>query len=223
MASANMAQEICSHLTRKGLPPTSAWLHGFLSSQRPIPLPALKESAWFKILQTDITKTVQKSPSSVFPLDVANGEIRERRVLSSIPVQVLNIEDTGRSRWSQAEALEAEERGEKTKGREIIRVVPGDYDDSSASQQQSTGPHKLVVQDAQGTSAYAMELLSIQGIDLNIGIGTKLMLKDVTVARGVVLLEPKNVTVLGGKIEDLHNRWKEGRKEALKDAARGST
>jgi RecQ-mediated genome instability protein 1 len=222
MAVVNLAQEIGSHLSRKGLPPTAAWLNSFLSSQRPLPLPALKESAWFKILQTDITKTVQKSPTSIFPVDIANGEIRERRVPGAIPVQILDIEDIGCSRWSQVDALESEERGEKTKGREIIRVVPGE-DDDSVTQQQSTGPHKLILQDAHGTSAYAMEMLSIQGVDLNISIGAKLMLKDVTVARGCLLLEPKNVTLLGGKIEDLHKRWKEGRKEVLKAAARGST
>lgn len=219
-----LAQEISSHLSSKGLPPTAAWLNNFLSGQRPnVPLAALKQSAWFKIQQTDITQSVQKNPASVFPLDIANGEIRERRVAGSVPVQILDIEDIGRSRWSQAESLEAEERGEKTKGREVIRVVPGEDEGNSTPQQQSTGPHKLVVQDTQSTSVYAMELLSIQGLDLNINIGAKLLLKDVTVARGVLLLEPKNVTILGGKIEELHKKWKEGRKEALRTAARGPT
>ena len=227
MAAANPVQEIGAHLANKGLPPTAAWLNSFMSSQRSnVPLPALKQSAWFKISQTDITQSVQRIPSSVLPLDITSGAIRERRIGGSIPVQILDIEDIGRSRWSQAEALEAEERGEKTKGREIIRVVPGEDDDSSTAAQQltsSAGPHKLIVQDTQGTNAYAMELLSIQGLDLNINIGAKLLLKDVTVARGVILLEPKNVTILGGKIEELHKKWKEGRKEALRAAARGDT
>jgi RecQ-mediated genome instability protein 1 len=223
MAAPNLAHEIGSHLASKGLPPTTAWLNSFLSNQRPIPLPALKQSALFKLLQTDITQTVQKSPLTAFPPDISNGETRERRIAGSFPVQILDIEDIGHSRWSQLEALEAEERGEKTKGREIIRVVPGEDDDDTPAQQQSTGPHKLLLQDVQGVSAYAMELLTIQGIDVNINIGAKLLLKDMTVARGVLLLEPKNVTVLGGKIEDLHKRWKEGRKEALRAAAREFT
>jgi RecQ-mediated genome instability protein 1 len=219
-----LSQDIASHLASKGLPPTAAWLNAFLTGQRPnVPLPALKQTAWFKIQQTDITQTINKNSVAALPRDVADGEIQERRIPGSIPVQILDVEDIGRSRWSQAEALEAEERGEKTKGREIIRVVPGEDEDNSAPQQQSTGPHKLIVQDVQGTSAYAMELISIQGLDLNINIGAKMLLKDATVARGVLLLEPKNVTILGGKIEELHKKWKEGRKEALRAAARSAT
>jgi len=64
-----------------------------------------------------------------------------------------------------------------------------------------------------------MELSNVNGIGLAMNIGTKLVLKDVVVARGLLLLEPVNVTVLGGKIEELHKKWKEGRKEALKIAA----
>ena len=102
--------------------------------------------------------------------------------------------------------------------------MPGEDEDTSTPQQQSsTGPHKLIVQDVQGTNAYAMELISIQGLDLSINIGAKLLLKDLAVARGVLLLEPKNVTILGGKIEELHKKWKEGRKEALKASARATS
>jgi RecQ-mediated genome instability protein 1 len=68
-----------------------------------------------------------------------------------------------------------------------------------------------------------MDLISIQGLDLNINIGAKMLLKDFTVARGVILLEPKNFTIIGGKIEELHKKWREGRMEALKAAARAST
>jgi RecQ-mediated genome instability protein 1 len=226
MAAAGVVQEIGSHLASKGLPPTTAWLSSFIASQRPnVPVQAQKQTAWFKIQHSDITQSLQRKPASVFPLDIANGEIRERRIAGPLPVQILGIEDIGRSRWTQAEALEAEEKGETTRGREIIRVLPGEDEDTSATQQTSSsqGPHKLIVQDVQGTSAYAMEVLSIQGLDLNINIGAKLLLKDVLVARGVLLLEPKSVTVLGGKIEELHKKWKDGRKEALKAAARGAT
>lgn len=221
MAAAGLAQEIAAHLTSKGLPPTTAWLNAFLSTQRPgVPPIAVKQSAWFKITQTDITQSVHAS--SIFPLDIANGEIRERRVGGSIPVQILNIEDIGHSRWSQAELLEAEDRGETRRGHEIIRVVPDEETGSTPQQTSSAGPHKLIVQDVQGTSVYAMEMLNIQGLDLSINIGAKLLLKDFVVARGVILLEPRNVVILGGKIEELHKKWKEVRKEALRAAARAA-
>lgn len=224
MSAASLAHEIGAHLASKGLPVTAAWLNSFVLSQRPnVPLAAIKQTAWFKVQHADITQALQKTGSSVFPLDIADGEIRERRFTGPIPVQILDIEDIGRSRWAQAEALEAEEKGETRRGHEIIRVVPGEEDENTSTQQTSShGPHKLILQDAQGTSAYAMELLNVQGLDLSISIGAKLLVKDFTAARGVILLEPKNVVILGGKIEELHKKWKEGRKEALKAAARAS-
>jgi RecQ-mediated genome instability protein 1 len=221
MASANLAHEISSHLTSKGLSPTQSWINSFLSTQRTsVPLPALKQTALFRLVQTDITTTLQKSATSTFPSGIHDASIRERRLPGPLPVQVLDIEDIGRSRWSQVEALEAEERGETTKGREIIRVVPGDQEDSATPTSQSThGPHKLTLQDAQGTSVYGMELTSVSGVGMNMNIGAKLVLQDVLVARGVLLLEPRSVTVLSGKIDELHKKWKEKRKETLKVAA----
>jgi len=47
-------------------------------------------------------------------------------------------------------------------------------------------------------------------------------LRDVLVARGVVLLEPGTVTMLGGKIEGLHRAWRENRKAELKAAVGGA-
>jgi RecQ-mediated genome instability protein 1 len=47
-----------------------------------------------------------------------------------------------------------------------------------------------------------------------------MILRDVDVRRGVVMLEPGNVQVVGGKLEALDKAWKEGRKERLVAAAR---
>lgn len=144
-------------------------------------------------------------------------------------MQVLDIEDIGSSRWSQVEAMEAEERGETTKGREIIRVVaddPGQGPTGTQAPQQapqpgrtSSGPHKLLLQDAQGTKVYGIELTSVPKVDLSMPIGAKLVLTDVLVARGVIMMEPRSADVLGGKIEELYKIWKDGRKERLKAAA----
>jgi RecQ-mediated genome instability protein 1 len=219
MAAANLAKEISSHLLTKGLIPTSAWLTTFLTTQRPsTPLPAQKQTSFFRLINSDITTTLQKSPNSIFPTNIHNGQIRETRITGPIPVQILDIQDIGRSSWSQLESLEAEERGETTKGREIIRVLPGE-EGPEATTQQSTGPHKLTLQDAQGTCVFGMELVNVEGISLGMSIGTKLVLRDVVVARGLLLLEPRCVQVLGGKIEECHRKWKEGRKEALRVAA----
>ncbi len=46
-------------------------------------------------------------------------------------MQVLDIEDMSRSRWEQVEELEAIERGEQTRGREIVRLPAGGEDEGS--------------------------------------------------------------------------------------------
>jgi RecQ-mediated genome instability protein 1 len=223
MASpANVAQEVTSHLASKSLKPTGAWLNQFVSSGRPsMPLPALKQTALFRILASDIRKTLQSSSLSVFPADVLNANIKDRKLAGPIPVQILDIEDLGKSRWSQVEELEAAEKGETTKGREIIRVIPGEDGANSTAEStpKSAGPHKVVLQDAKGTTVFGFELTDIAGLDVSMNIGAKLILRDVTVARGVLFLEPRTTQLLGGKIEALHKSWKEGRKETLKTAA----
>jgi len=73
-------------------------------------------------------------------------------------------------------------------------------------------------QDMKGQRVFAMELKAVQKVGLGMNIGTKLVLKDAIVARGMVLLEPRSATVTGGKIEALHKAWLENRKKDLKEA-----
>lgn len=222
--SANLAQEIRSHLAAKGLVPNQQWLNSFITSTTQTP--TIKQTAWFQLLRTDITRTLERSKDTEFPEDILNGQMKERRLRGPIAVQVLDIEDIGKSKWSQVEALEAEERGETRKGHEIIRVVPGETDNNgtdngTAGMHQQTspssGPHKLTLQDTRGSLIFGFEMNRIDGINLaKLDIGAKLLLRDITVARAVVLLDPRNCTLLGGKIEAMHNDWKAGRKERLK-------
>lgn len=147
------------------------------------------------------------------------------RLPGPIPVQVLDIEDIGRSRWSQVEAIEAQERGETTKGREVIRVVPEDSNGPPGNTQaasndvKSSGPHKLLLQDGKGTKVYGFELTAVNGIVVGMPIGAKLVLRNVAVARGVVMLEPHAVEVLGGKVEAWEKKWRDDRKDKLKEKA----
>lgn len=154
-------------------------------------------------------------------------------------MQVLGIEDVGRSKWEQIEALEMERNGEMAKGREVIRMIPptpADGDDngdgSTASAQplntqrapastRSNGPFKLLLEDIKGQRVYGLELKRLEkvGYPPVMNIGCKIMLKrGARVARGVVLLEPATTVVLGGKIETLDRAWREGREKALRDA-----
>lgn len=230
VVTAEMSTAIVAHLASKGVQPRGEWLHNFLGTARAnTPLPALRQTALFRLLATDITTTIQSSPALVFPSGIADPAITELRIPGPIATQVLDVEDIGRSRWSQVEAIEAHERGETTKGREIIRVVPDDtnngnsgtqaVNNAATSHEKSSGPHKLLLQDAKGTKVYAFELVTVNGINVTMPIGTKLVLRNSAVARGVVLLEPRCVEILGGKVDAWEKKWREERKAVLKAKA----
>ena len=208
----------------KGLVPSRSWLTSFLTTQKSTtPLPALTSTALFRLLASDISKSLDRNTSAAFPNDVSNVNFQERKLQGTIVAQVLGVEDMSKSRWEQIEAIEALERGEGTKGREIIRVVPSeDRDNADTGVQKGGGPHKLLLQDVLGNSAYAIELKGVEGVGLGMNIGCKVLLKDPVVARGVLLLEPGTTSIIGGKIEALHKAWKENRKAELKAAIEAS-
>lgn len=218
----NLLAELTQHLSSRQLYPSAAWLQSFVSSTRPnTPLSALKQTALFRLLATDITTSLQQPPHTLFPQDILNAKIQSRVVAGPIICQVLDIENIGLSRWAQVEQIEANERGETTKGREIIRVVEDENEARAVgSAVQSKGPLKLLLQDAKGTKIYAVDLRGIEGIKDSMTMGTKMLLRDIDVRRAVAMLEPGNVQVIGGKMEALDKAWKEGRKERLMNAAR---
>jgi len=160
--------------------------------------------------------------------------VKERVLGHDIPVQVIDVEDIGRSKWDQVEQLEAERKGELMKGREVIRVLPTpDAENGSTASTQaigtpagsnawvSRGPFKVLLQDMKGQKVYGFELKRVEklGYPPGMSLGCKVMLKKgCKVARGMVLLEPSCVVVLGGKIEALDKAWREGREERLREA-----
>lgn len=229
MASADqIAAQIQS---TKSLPVSVSWLNTFLaSSQRNIPASALTKTALFRVLASDFRESLSQKQSSLFPVDIYDPHVQERRLLGPIPVQVLDIEDIGTSLWSQVEAIERVERGEAIRGREIVRTVAVGEDPEAAENNDSNnngtaanasgssgyGPHRLILQDAAGTKAVAIEMQRIEGLTLEkLAIGTKMVLRNATVARGMVLLNPGCADLLGGKIEALERPWREGRKARL--------
>lgn len=154
--------------------------------------------------------------------------MKERRLEGDVVVQVLDIEDVGRSKWGMVEEVERGERGEKVKGREVIRSVPaedtgdgGGAGDGGA--RGAGGPHTLVLQDARGTRVKAFERSRVEGLGIPSGerggfaMGAKMLLKKgTTVWRGCVMVEGEGRCVLlGGKIEGLDKAWRAGRKARL--------
>ena len=220
-------------LKTKSLPVSQNWLWTFCSSinaSRNVPLQALVHTAVYRVLHSDIQDTLSTDrTSSLLPTDVFNPAVKERELAGPIPVQVLDIDDIGASAWNQVESIERVERGEAVRGREIVRAV--NVDDHNGLENNNTangdasnaadgissrGPHRLILQDAAGTKAVAVELKSIDGIAIGkLSIGSKMILRNVTVARGIALLVPESVTVLGGKIEMLDREWTESRKDRL--------
>ena len=156
---------------------------------------------------------------------------------------MLDIEDIGTSKWSQVEALERVERGEEIRGREVIRTLvveagegptTGDNPSAaaaavSAAAARSAGPYRYLLQDARGTRVVAFEKVRVPGLGLGLGddnggvsVGAKIVLKaGCVVRRGVVMLGPESVRVLGGRVEAWDRTWREGRKERLKRAVEG--
>src|SRR5450432_1870384 len=196
---ATTPDQLSRALTTEGFPtPSAQFLTSILSSNRS-PLPGLLATAKHRLLASDFTSSSVLDPSTPsFPANISSRETREQKLPLAIPVQVLGVEDLSKSRWEQIEAIEAKERGEATKGREIIRVVAEDANDggqgtsnANRNQGQNSGQHRLVLQDVKGMRVYALELKPVREVGLGMSIGMKVVLKPGTiVARGVVLLEP---------------------------------
>ena len=238
------AQLSASLLERYQLSVSQAWLSNLISSLtatgRPLPpFSALLSTAHFRLLNSDFTTSLTLLNSqSTLPSDVGDVTVKEKRLAGTVPVQVLDVIDLGVSKWSQVEAIGRVEAGEEVRGREVIRTVRGATDDDgdgggthgggarangattgTASTKRSQGPHKLIVQDVDKTLAMAFELGDIPKIfigDDGICIGCKLILKAGTlVRRGMVMLTPDTVTVLGGKIDSWDKKWRGDRKNRL--------
>lgn len=218
----SLAASISAFLSQHSVAPTQPWLDSFISTARlNTPLPALQKTALFRLLASDITVSVQPSPSNTLPRDALDPKVKEQKFPGPLVFQVLDIEDVGRSRWSQVESLDAQARGETTRGREVVRAIPrdagenGDVPDAHAADK-SVGPHKLLLQDVRGTNIYAFELATVRGIDLGMSIGAKLILTRPVIARGVILLDPACVEILGGKVDVWDKAWRAGRKDVLR-------
>ncbi|KEF62830.1 uncharacterized protein A1O9_00803 [Exophiala aquamarina CBS 119918] len=180
------AQLSASLLSRHNLSVSPAWLADFLSSSSRgpnAPLLALTSTAQFRVLASDIRNSLAPpAPENLLPEGVADVNVKERRLKGAVVVQVLDVIDIGSSMWSQVEAIERVERGEKIRGREVIRSVggAGGGEDSGGAggptaasmsatgdKKLTSGPHKLLVQDAKGTQVLAFELVKIPKIALS--------------------------------------------------------
>jgi RecQ-mediated genome instability protein 1 len=235
-ASEALAAQISAALqTRHNLSVNPTWLAAILSTSRnPLPpLPALTSTAHFRLLTSDFTTSLSTSnASALLPTDISDPDIKEKKLAGNVPLQVLDVEDIGTSKWSQVEAIERVERGEEVRGREVIRTLPAEAGEGPGDNPAPTnaaggaarfsGPHKYLLQDAKGTKVVALEKVRVPKLGLSddgMSIGMKIILKAGSmVRRGVVMLAPEDVIVLGGKVETWDKTWRDGKKERLKRA-----
>ncbi|OAA49615.1 hypothetical protein NOR_01538 [Metarhizium rileyi] len=227
---------LLTSITSQSLPPPSHSLMTSLGARTPRPpLSSLVATAKARLLAADLTSStyLDRSQLSAFPTGSDSVTVKELRLRSDTHVQVVDVENLNLSRWDQIEKMEAVERGESTRGREVIRVA--DEEVAGAERETPTGgtgtrgviaasrkaTHRLVLQDCEGTMLYAVELKRIDGVGVGkTSIGCKAVLRSGTVvSRGTVLLTTENCVFLGGKIDAWHDAWMSGRKARLKEAA----
>lgn len=156
-----------------------------LSSQRQIPTgPALFGWLKFRILSSDITESLQPHANLCFPVNITDGDVQSTVLPGPVAVQVTGIEDMGTSKINQIDRIEMSERGEIMKGKEVIRLVPeeeggdggeGGFVGRPPVVAAKTGPHKLLVEDAGGRGVYGIELHDVQGIQVDMPMGTKVL------------------------------------------------
>lgn len=231
----SLAGQIRTQLQALNLPPPShPWLQTLVSARSPPPpLPSLVMTAKTRLLASDLTTPGLLDPAATAtlcfpPLTTAaaaatttnnstsnsgnnNPPPREARLPRDVYVQVLDVEDISRSRWEQVEELEAVERGERTRGREVIRLPVngsgGDGDGNGGDEQDDgswgapppppqqqqgaaaggggssrNATHRLVLQDCKGQKVFAVELVRVPRIGVGtLNIGEKILLKKGTV------------------------------------------
>ncbi|KKY31518.1 putative mediated genome instability protein rmi1 [Diaporthe ampelina] len=230
----SLSAQIYTQLQNLNLPqPSQPWLQALISARDPPPpLPSLVMTAKTRLLASDLTTPGLLDPESVpaisLPSTISDPAIKETRLGHHVYVQVADIEDLAKSRWEHVEELEAIERGEQTRGREIIHLPTNAAEAEDVQNGTADGPeaqaagamagagvsgpataayrkatHRLVLQDCKGQMVYGLELTRIPRIAIGtLNIGEKILLqKGAVVARGAVLLEPATCHILGGRVD----------------------
>lgn len=245
----DLASQLRASIAAQCLPPASSSFLTTLVGSRtpPPPIASLLATAKARLLACDLTSgggsnsILDAAATASFPADIDSARVEERALPRDVHVQVVDVENLSLSRWEQVEELEAVARGERTRGREVVRLTDDDDDEGEnairaagtqsrgggATQQAATAAgaaknavHRLVLQDCKGKTVYAVEMKRIDRIGVGrTSIGEKMLLRAGTVvARGSVLLTPDKTVFLGGKVEAWHDAWMNGRLERLKAA-----
>lgn len=229
----DLQSQLRASIISANLPAPSAQLLTLLTTSRnpPPPLPSLLATAKARLLSADLTSSPLIDASlGTLPPDIFNASTKQAFLPRDVHVQVVDVENLCLSRWEQIDELESIERGERTRGREVIRVDDEDEGNEPRTQTQrpqgeggtagKNGTHRLVLQDRTGRQVFAVELERLHRVGIGKTLmGEKLLIKKgLVVARGSLLLTGDKVVFLGGKVEAWHKAWTEGRLTRLKES-----
>ncbi|KAG4300993.1 hypothetical protein PCANB_002670 [Pneumocystis canis] len=159
------------------------------------------------LLNSDIKKIL--TLKSCLPKNVF--DLHNCVLLGPYCLQVIQIQDIGFSLLEQLEYLEKFEDNGRLKAFNIIKEEPITDDDNNNIENDKNKTvkkmFKLLLEDASGCCIWAIEHKPIQEIHLKMNIGSKILLKNILILRGVLMLNPMNITFLGGKIDELNKNY----------------
>lgn len=132
---------------------------------------------------------------------VASTILTERDTIlrDEILVQIIDIYDIGTSKYRQLQRIDQTQSSNTDKLRTRFPTAEDNSDEPL-----NASLHKLVIQDSSGTLIYAIEYKKIPELSHETLLGCKLLLKNTKFQRGVALLEPASVQVLGGSIASMN-------------------
>ncbi|KAG4305340.1 hypothetical protein PORY_001510 [Pneumocystis oryctolagi] len=168
----------------------------------------LEEQMMYLFLNTDIKKTLTMRsclPENIF--DQHNNVLPGPYCL-----QVIQIQDIGISLFNQLEYLEQFDDSGHLKLFNIINDDGAiDYDDDDLAENNDKCVMKkmikLLLEDASGVCVWANEYKPMKDIHLKMSLGSKILLRNVLVLRGVLVLVPESTTFLGGQVFELNQGY----------------
>lgn len=168
------------------------------------------------VMQYLVASDIRESTTSEGAAPYIVSEQHNVRIENTMLLQIVRVREIGISIVNQLEYLNDLEELKKLKGQKVIRLVhdeSGDEeqnDDDGLTEAQDAVQKgselkkmcRLILEDSNGQRFWGLERKPIKGIQLSTKLGTKLLVKNVLVRRGVLMLDPNNTTILGGSIEE---------------------
>jgi RecQ-mediated genome instability protein 1 len=213
------------------------------------PIPALVSTLHFRLLASDITSSLSPTnplPQNITSPNIKSQTLPKHTPVQLLDIidigtskytqlQTLEMIERGETikgreiiRTVNLEAAE-HEHGATSTSAAPARTARTNASANAPGVASSNGPFKLLLQDAKGAKVYAFTVSAIPKIGMPMPgdegsgamcIGCKLVLKKGTVVRrGVVMVNPGDVTVLGGKVDGWDKQWRDlaGRKKRLEE------